>query len=1518
MFTSVQTEDKFTVMINSAANSDYPKFVADQVLTSDNLNDLFGYLDEQGRLTRANLSGIGIVCGLEVFTAGDGSSIKITKGVGVTSSGYLVTLPEVTYTKRTTEIFDAVKSQYYQKFVNVSGPTQKFDLWELKQEAESEGTTALTKTFLTDGDKIVLIFVELLEENNKNCDPNSCDDKGAQVTVTFRPLLVKKSDAANLISSAGSDTLTSSDFNELPDLVMSRWNILNSSPVHADEIRKAYQNILTAPFIAKFQNILSNSWQTFKPVIGEEYPNNPFVAFNLVSKFAFLHNGTIGLNDSYHIQYYYDLFSDLAAAYKEFCLTGNEIISECCPDGSLFPRHLLLGEAIPAKFDAKSEFRHYFIYSPLFQRKEMIVELKFLFRRMVLMLKGFTLPPVTPSSSNDKKIVVTPSRLSDDAISEKAIPYYYKPDLSPLPLYESWSFFKSKRNRAKQNLSYNASVYTEDDFVENPLKYDLEPFNFFRIEGIIGKEIAGVTETIKKRIAEYRLPVKMVALATGEPGTGSQDENCCFLPDLQLQFRLLRNELLSCLEKNIKYWGSIQKKKDAAGKYFFQMNNLPLTYVGSYNPEYKITAGTILETEPFMLKAAEETAEGKPVVKIISGDESKETKRGFVWDEADVVKKDTIGSVYLDYKKIENIHMAGLPGPKTVNAVENIQHYVLILIDEMEAIIKLLESENAGDFEIEAFNRHVAALDKVCSKLGDLLGSYKKTDYLVEKMRLTLEGQTENVNTIADLMPVMSDDEASKITLLLANIEDVDAFIGKLRQNEGDYALQQDTIRSYYDKLDKDGMMVLIPKKPDSGFTSEYSPMLERLKSCKCNDALNKIVVLVQKYRDQLDRLRDINNFSVYTKEHPGIQHKAGVPEGGTFIVVYKGSNDKSEKIPVNTVIADFYLPYNCCSNCNPIEITFQEAPEPENQPPVARPGDNISIQLPEDSVTLDGSTSSDPDGTIKTYLWEQESEQEANIGNPNESVTVVSGLTEGSYTFKLTVTDNDGASDSETLTVTVLLPPNEPPVAVAAANPTTVVLSANGEGISLLSGDESSDSDGEIKSFEWSLSTGPANGAAIKDSDKVQTQVAFSKPGTYIFKLEVKDDDGATSSTAVIVTVVRENLPPVAKASAEPAELILVSGGQQTSKLNGNDSSDQGGVIIKYEWTIASGPTGGAILASQDKPETVATFSVPGTYEFKLVVADDQELEGSTLVTVKVIEEANEGPVAVAKANPASLKISPGQTVTAQLDGSGSSDPDGNIKSFHWKLTGNISGVQIDSQDTAKTSVQFSQPGNFSFLLTVTDDAGLTSTATASVSILRENIESSKICALLNEVIDSFNRISGEETDETLKTFTEKYPDFERINRFFIVMNSSNVANIPVIEQVKFLIKQKTEPQLQKWIGNLGSVLTESEQFGTLPLQTFSVLTRLAYFISCIQDQDINEADVKMITTLSTVVEILKRISPQTGNFSSGNKKIISELENFSNDERKRLKNNGEEAKKPVYAKVLDEILNAFKSMSL
>src|SRR5215210_2524787 len=117
-------------------NTVFPEFVPDQLLTSGDLNNLFGYLDEQNRMTRIYLIGIGIVCGLEVVTTARGSSITITAGCGVTSEGYLINFPETTFTEFIT--YDAVKPVYYDRFVNIASKDQKLNLWELKQAGVDE------------------------------------------------------------------------------------------------------------------------------------------------------------------------------------------------------------------------------------------------------------------------------------------------------------------------------------------------------------------------------------------------------------------------------------------------------------------------------------------------------------------------------------------------------------------------------------------------------------------------------------------------------------------------------------------------------------------------------------------------------------------------------------------------------------------------------------------------------------------------------------------------------------------------------------------------------------------------------------------------------------------------------------------------------------------------------------------------------------------------------------------------------------------------------------------------------------------------------------------------------------------------------------------------------------------------------------------------------------------------------------------------------------------------------------
>ena len=89
------------------------------------------------------------------------------------------------------------------------------------------------------------------------------------------------------------------------------------------------------------------------------------------------------------------------------------------------------------------------------------------------------------------------------------------------------------------------------------------------------------------------------------------------------------------------------------------------------------------------------------------------------------------------------------------------------------------------------------------------------------------------------------------------------------------------------------------------------------------------------------------------------------------------------------------------------------------NTQPVVNAGSNQSITLPTDSVTLTGSAT-DTSGTITSYSWTLLSGGSATIENPSSATTTVTGLSQGVYTFQLTVTDNHGLQNSANVTVTV------------------------------------------------------------------------------------------------------------------------------------------------------------------------------------------------------------------------------------------------------------------------------------------------------------------------------------------------------------------------------------------------------------------------------------------------------------------------------------------------------------------
>uniref|UniRef100_G1SDT5 KIAA0319 n=1 Tax=Oryctolagus cuniculus TaxID=9986 RepID=G1SDT5_RABIT len=99
------------------------------------------------------------------------------------------------------------------------------------------------------------------------------------------------------------------------------------------------------------------------------------------------------------------------------------------------------------------------------------------------------------------------------------------------------------------------------------------------------------------------------------------------------------------------------------------------------------------------------------------------------------------------------------------------------------------------------------------------------------------------------------------------------------------------------------------------------------------------------------------------------------------------------------------------------------------NSPPRARAGGRHVLVLPNNSITLDGSRSTDDQGIV-SYLWIRDGQSPAAgdvlDGSDHSAALQLTNLVEGVYTFQLRVTDGQGASDTDSATVEVQPDPRE------------------------------------------------------------------------------------------------------------------------------------------------------------------------------------------------------------------------------------------------------------------------------------------------------------------------------------------------------------------------------------------------------------------------------------------------------------------------------------------------------------
>lgn len=540
----------------------YPVFEANQVLSASHLNDMVEYLDEQSRLTRADLIGIGIVCGLEVRFDAPGI-VTISRGCGVTSEGYLIIEPNDVALKYASA-YRLPKDSVYSPFMR-GAPRQdeQITLWELFTHDNEDENVELAKGEIDLKDKAVVLFLELRHDRSELCGPADCDDRGGAMTATVRRLLVDVADLARL-NDALKERVPATFGGDLearlglPDLRMPRFDVDNSSPVTAQNVLSAFHFAFRrSGFVRIVAEALTALYRAFRPLVGEEFPQNPFEQFR--GRFGFLDGADLTRGQVVFLQYYWDLFDDILAAYDEVRREGVRLVGACCPPADLFPRHLTLGVLRPDRH-APARYRHRFVPSPAVgDSVSRARDVRTLFRRLVTMIRDFV------EGAPDKGVRITPSR-SGGPLSQKAIPYYYVPKGTPA-LCDVWDPVKAERGRGNLNLGYRSDQYTPPTpaFVTEPLRFDLEPNDFLRIEGHLGRNVESVLEAMLTERKKMRLPFEVIALRTGafndRFGFDLSKEDCRF-EDLDTLYATLAAEMRCFLVKQVQYFYELPVTRD--------------------------------------------------------------------------------------------------------------------------------------------------------------------------------------------------------------------------------------------------------------------------------------------------------------------------------------------------------------------------------------------------------------------------------------------------------------------------------------------------------------------------------------------------------------------------------------------------------------------------------------------------------------------------------------------------------------------------------------------------------------------------------------------------------------------------------------------------------------------------------------------------------------------------------------------------------------------------------------------
>jgi hypothetical protein len=776
----------------------YNRFINNQVLTESQLNSVLNHLNYQDKLSRVSLTGVGIVCGLEVTQSS--GRVGLTGGVGITTDGDLIKMSDSEFTNF--RRFSDSEARYSRFIRN----NDTIPLWELTGESDASDVHSL-ETFsgmagFTLSNAVALIYLEYYHREPENCSPVDCNSQGKEVVNRPRILLISAEDAEFIIKkdSIHSELLN----NKLESIKESLKPIRVRRVVHSG--KKESLNRFTETYAKKtdFDEVLKMvrllaSLPVFKSVFEDVKAD-----LSVIEEIKPTHLNT---------QYIYSFYRDLADSLNEISRILRQNITLCCPDASAFPKHLLLGSFR----QTARNFRHSFYPSPALNYPGSLGKLQNEFEHLLLLIRDFQ--PVI-----QKEVRITPSRDMDYRLKKRAIPVYYNLEASddPQQFVAKW-----RENGFDPVPNYFGFSY-EGDY--NPLDFHLEGHDFFRIEGHVGGDVSAVLEEIKeikknKGLAFKVLPVSMDSEVIENTIDEKQFE--VYFEDLQTVLDAWNRERECMIKNAIRFLSGFSLEKPGEHIEFTGRKKEDASS-GTDVKEADVLAGRFPAHSEF----------GE-----ISRDIPLRTGR----------KNAVIGGI--DYQK-----------------------------DYTGELLQVIVQEN-----------------------------YSRNDIIANMHRVITERE---LNMDDDLAKVIINSPVN----VISHVKEAE---DKKIEDPRDFT--EDNVKTYREALDK---LCAVIKQERRQFQLTVSKRADKFSSYEWVDAYSQVFFSLSQlccFSEKMEELHEtikrrraelFSRFQMETfiKNHPGAEHFGGVPQGGTFIVLYS-SGASAQKLVRGSVVGDLCLPYICCSD---------------------------------------------------------------------------------------------------------------------------------------------------------------------------------------------------------------------------------------------------------------------------------------------------------------------------------------------------------------------------------------------------------------------------------------------------------------------------------------------------------------------------------------------------------------------------------------------------------------------------